>query len=991
MNLKYKVLCIGANKVPGLRKLNYAEKDACTVAKYFETLKEKADVTLLTGKNATRINILDWVKECSTIQEELTVIIFFAGHGSAEKNEKTKSLERCLWIDGNFNVPFDSHQLRTSEVLKLLNNPLHKLIFLIDACYDFDPEQRVSIQTIFKQFKESERMTPLKQYVIISASAVNQFALEDPQVGKGVLTYYFLQIMAGKYTFFLQKRITFFKFLAVLDKKVRNHRFLTDTGRKVTLKMLKENGIMVHWNDTNFELPVLEPIPLIVDPDKNPFQKKLSRWIHFFTRTRLRTKIHLMTAILVIALLLFYLVHISVVRIHFKPLHYTSFHNSLIGSPGISLHDIKSESLGQSYNKKISLYLFKHNWINALLRKLDGKGKLILKGYLLGDRFNGISELLVVGYALGDSEGVFYWNSNDVMKLLNLIRWGYLFLDKKEKQAALKLLAKLGKNGKTTAARIFDFKRETHQELRNLFLEHFYSIDFWEKNVDYFKQDDYLCLIKNKKQVPFSKNARLREKVENFLRTVARTLPGPNIPITDTNKLPEIYEKLSILAFFESPRFQEKTSGLFKTAFDADKVVDLVLICKNFSDRIWLLGQYFKHLQDTEIPLAHRWKLIHDFIKKLPVKEKSKMIRIFINTESQKLLLESFKSMLFRILESFDPNIIRLSDWENWMKKYQISPYHVLKSITQVRYSQVFSFIETHYDYFKGEFSVFTFEDLFKMDNFKTVNLVKKLYPISSPKDKLCFAIFLYSKNYQEYSTHIINFLREAGNNKDKQDILRRFYWWLTKVLITIVEKSGISRDELRYLISDRELFYTFVELNLRFWPGEVKRILLESKIPYNEGKGIPLLRACEKLPYPERKRMLVKICQSDIDETFRLNAESSLIRHCPKEFLKLAYKRKYYNQWAKKGYIVQAYQRFSFEELKRELILNLKYSKKGVNSKVNFICEALTKKEAKGELNIQELQHILKEFNRPVERILLRKLRHYVHKRYFQDGEKDE
>jgi hypothetical protein len=990
MNLKYKVLCIGVNKVPGLRRLNYAEKDAYSVSKYFETLKNKADATLLNGKNATRINILNWVKECSTVQEELTVIIFFAGHGSAEKNEKTKSLERCLWIDGNSNVPFDSHQLKTSEVLKLLNNPLHKLIFLIDACYDFDPRQKVSIRAIFNQFKESERMTLLKQYVIISASAVNTVAFEDPQVGHGVLTYYFLQTMAGKYTFFLRKKIAFFKFLATLDKKVRNHRFLTDTGRKHPRKELMRNGIMVHYSDENFQLPVLEPIPLIPDPQKKPFQHKLSQWTHFFTCTRLRTKILLAVGLLAAVLLLVFLAHISVVRIHFKPLLYTTFHDSLFGSPGVYLQGIESNRIGKDYDKKLSLYLFKHNWINALLRQLDEKGKLILKGYLLGDRINELSELLMVGAAFSDSDGVFYWHPDDVMKLLTLIRWGYMFLDKKEKQAALKLLAKLGKYGKTTAAGVFDFKRETHQELRDLFLEHFYSIDLWEKNVDYFNFYDYLCLIKSKKQAPFSKNVRLREKVEFFLRSVVRSLSDSNISITDTNKLPEIYQKLGILAFFGSAHFQKKASDVFKKAFDANEVLDLVFICKNFRDIVWLLEQYFKHMQGTGIPDNHWWKLIYDFFKKLPVKEKSRMIRFFFNTKFQ-LLPEVFWNGIFRVFEDCDPNIIRLSDWESWMKKYQIPPYYVLDSITQMRYALIFPFIETHYDYFKGEFSVYTFEDLHKMDSHRTLTLVKKLYPISSPRDKLCCAIFLYSKNYKEHSIHIINFLREARNNKDKQNILRRFYWWFTKILIRMVETNGISRDELRFLMSERELFYTFVELNLRLWPGKVKRILLRSKIPYRDDKGIPLLRACEKLPDPERKRMLVKICLSDIDETFRLNAESSLIHHYPKEFLKLAYKQKYYNHWAKKHYLVQAYQRFSFKELKQELILNLKYLKEGINIKIDFICEALTKKEAKGELNIQDLQHILKEFNRPVERILLRKLRHHVHKRYFQDGEKDE
>ncbi|NIM15796.1 MAG: hypothetical protein GTO45_27685, partial [Candidatus Aminicenantes bacterium] len=231
MNNPYNVLCIGVNHVPvrRLSKLDYAEKDAKTVAKYFDTLKDKAHVTLLTGENATRTNVLNWVKQCSNIQGKLTVIIFFAGHGSAEKDENNKKLERCLWINSNLDTGPGSHQLKTSEILNLLNNPLHQLIFLIDACYNFDPKQEVSIQDIFKQFKESERMTGLKQYAIISASAVNQGALEDPQLGHGVLTYYFLQTMAGKYTFFLRRKISFFRFLAVLDKRVRNHRFLTDT------------------------------------------------------------------------------------------------------------------------------------------------------------------------------------------------------------------------------------------------------------------------------------------------------------------------------------------------------------------------------------------------------------------------------------------------------------------------------------------------------------------------------------------------------------------------------------------------------------------------------------------------------------------------------------------------------------------------------------------------------------------------------------------
>ncbi|NIM13981.1 MAG: hypothetical protein GTO45_18200 [Candidatus Aminicenantes bacterium] len=609
---------------------------------------------------------------------------------------------------------------------------------------------------------------------------------------------------------------------------------------------------------------------------------------------------------------------------------------------------------------------------------------------MLGDRFNGISELLMVGFALGDSEGVFYWHPDDVMRLLNLIRWGYLFFDKKEKQAALKLLAKLGKNGKATAGRVFDFKRETHQDLRNVFLEHFYSIDFWEKHVDHFNLYDYLCLIRNKKPAPFLENTLLQGKVERFLRNVSRSLPGSITRITDTNKLPEIYEKVSVLAFLGSPHFQNKASDIFKMSFDPEKVLHLLLICRNFSDRVWLLEQYFKYMQDTAVPLAHWWKLIVDFFEKLSVKERSKIIKIFIDTRLP-LIPEGFKSHLFRILEDSDPTIIGLSDWENWIKKHHISPFYTLLSIIKMKHPQIFQLIENNYDYFKEEFSFYLFEILYKINRRKTLQLVKKLYPLSSPKIRLYCAVFLVNKNYREYSPYILEFLREAGNNKHKQDILKRFYG--VEALIPIVEANKNFKEELRYLLYDRELFYQLVRLNVRLWPEEVKRIILESKIPYSEGEGIPLLRACEKLPDLYRKKMLIKICEADIDETFRLNADSSLVRHYPGEFLKLAYNREYYRHFFKKTLMAQAYQNLSYKVLRHDLVLNLKDPKPGVNvnRRIDFICEALTKKEARGELNIQDLQHILKEFNRPVERMLLRKLRHHVHKRYFQDGEKDE
>jgi len=1007
MNNRYNVLCIGVNHVPvrGLSKLKYAETDACTVAKYFAALKNDAEVTLLNGTEATKTNILNWVRECSTIQEELTIIIFFAGHGSAEEDENEKKLERCLWIDSrdDKDMKAKDHKIKTSEILGLLDNPTHRLIFIIDACYNFDPQQQVSIQDIFKKFKESERMSLLKHFVIISASAVNSFALEDFQLKHGVLAYYFLKTISGRYTFFLRKKIAFFKFLTILDKKVRNHRFLTDTGRKRPLKMLVENGLMVHWHDTNFDLPLLEPILLLEDPHKNPFQKKLSQWSHFFKCTRMRQKIRFMAGIAAVALLILSLAHLVIVRIHFQYrgpqsmlqktltsktfVQSTTFYNFLLGYPSLFLNKMRPERVGQDTEKTFTLYLFKHNWVQAFLRKLDEKGKIILLGNYLGEPIHGVGEKQIVKFVLDNyNKGdIFYWHPRDTKTLLKLLQKEYKNLYYDRKKIALQILAELGEQGKTAAVNVFDFKKETDRELRDLFLKHFYSPGFWERNIDDFNLYDYLCLITYGKQVPFPNNNRLGERIGQFLHTIVQSLPAANANtlITEPNKLSEIYGKLKILRHLGSPHFQKKTADILKIAFDPNYILDLILICENFNERKWLLEHYFTRRQKSDIIWTHWWEFTRDLFKRISVKEKSKIIKYLINTKYQ-LLRKDDRYDLFWNLRDSDPQIIELSDWEKWIKKYPQSRYLALIAIIKMKSPRVFPFIEKHYRYFYGEFSQDIFDLLYKYNNEKTVTLVKKLYGISSPKDKLCCALFLYGKNYRDYSTHIVNFLREAKNRKQNREILSYFYRAVTKALIRMVETNRLPKEELMFLMKDRELFYAFDQLNLRLWPGEVKNILLAANIPHDYRQGIPLLRACEKLPEPYRKKMLVKICRAAMDETFRLNAESSLIRYYPGIFLKMAYKKGYHYQWKKRGRLVDVYLQYSYEELRQELGSGFRF---GYYGTIGFILEALIKKQEKGELTIFQLRHILQEFNRPLQRMLLRNLRYYLHKRHFRES----
>jgi len=989
MSERYEVLGIGVNNVSGKdwSELKYAEKNADVVATYFKALKN-AHVTLLRGNEATKLGIVNWmdkINKCSTDLEELTVVLFFSGRASAEKKDDPKGFQRCLWIAGSKHHNIDSCRLKTEEILKSLDNPNHRLLLVIDACYSID--NRMPLRDIFEEFKESERFTSLKPYMIMSASAVNEYAFEDPVQGHGVLTHYFLQILSGKHTFFLRKKIAFFKFLEILDKRVREHRFVTQTGRKRSLPMQRKNGVMAHFSGRNYKLPVLEPTPFILDFSKNVFLQKISQLAHFFTCTRLRTKILLMSRFLGILLLLLYLVHISVVRIHFAPSQHAALQDTLLSHRSYSLDKLEGEMVGRKYFEEFSLYRFKYNWVDALLRKLDEKGRIVLSGNLLGNRMKGIHQEQLLAFALRNSHDLFYWDPEDVMKLLESIRKEYKNFDINRKRIALELLVELGKSGKTTALAISDFRSETNQGLRNLFLEHFYSPYFLEKNSNYFNMYDYLYLKKNRKQVPPSMETKLKKKTGIYLRSVAESIPDSFVEITDKDKLSEIYQKLEILASFGSHYFRGRASGIFKKAFFPDEVIDLFWDCRNFKDKRWLLELFFKRVQHLNYPDRVWEQLVYKHIPNSTVKEKTAILKTIMNTNLE-LIPKKYWNNLMLSLRHLDPQVVTLTDWENWMFRYHFDFQYIqymLHWIIEKDYETIFPFLENHYEYFKNSFIEYVFDRLYKFNKNKAVNLAKKIFDIGNGQDQLYAAVFLYNKNYPEYSSFLIGFLEKAGaNNIYHQNLLKEFYGSINEAVIRLVGNNRNLRERLKCVLnhSDFFLFYRFFKTNLRFWPEEVIKRLLTPKIPKNYDAGRLLLRMCEQLPDEYRKKMLVKIFKADIDEGFRWKAESALAEHYPQEFMTLVFNSRY--KWGRSTNreVVNAYQTFSYKVLIEELVLNLK---KKSYWKLSFICDALLIKNKKDKrLNIEDIQYILAEFDRPLERIVLRELRYYLHKRQF-------
>ncbi|NIM13980.1 MAG: hypothetical protein GTO45_18195 [Candidatus Aminicenantes bacterium] len=989
MSERYNVLCIGVNKVPGKawKELKYAEKNAAAVAEYFNVLKDIAHVTLLTGKDAAKPNIINWIEKCNASPEELNVILFFSGHASSQKNEDTKIPERCLWVHNGGDTGTDAnrqtHPLKMPEVLKLLNNPLHRLIVIIDASYRIDSS--ISLREIFEEFKESERFISLKPYMIISDCAVNEYAFEDPALRHGVLTHYLLRTLSGKYTFFLQKKVALFKFLEILDKKVRTHRFITQTGRKRSLPMLMEKGVMAHFSSKGFKLPVLEPIPLVLDSSKNVFLQKISQLAHFLTCTRLRTKILLMGRLLGILLLLVYLVHISVVRIHFIPSQHAVLQDTLLGQRSYSLDKLDAQMVGRKYFEEFSLYRFKHNWVDALLRKLDEKGRIVLLGNLLGKRMTGVNEEQLLAFASKNSHDVFYWDPEDVMKLLGTIWKGYRYFDINRKRMTLELLAKLGKNGKTTALGISDFRSETDQGLRNLFLEHFYSNDFLKKNGNYFNMYDYLYLVKSNKQVPPSIEKKLKKETEKYLRAVADSIPGSHIEITDRDKLSEVYQKLEILASFGSHYFREKASGVFEKAFFPDEVIDLSWDCGNFQDKLWVLELFFKRVQHVNHYERVWERLVYRHIPNSTIKEKTGILKTILDTNLE-LIPKKYWNNLMLSIRYVDPRMVTLTDWENWLHKYHFDFQYIrymLHWIIDKDYETVFPFLENHYEYFKNSFIEHIFARLYEFNKSKTVNLAKKIFEIGSEKDRLYAAVFLYNQSYPEYSAFIIEFLEKTPKKIYNQNLLKEFYGSINDAVIQLISNEKNLKKRLKHVLNHSKLFCRFFRTNMQFWPEQTIHRVLTVKIPkvYND-EGEYFLDVCERLPDEYRKKMLVKIFKADIYEDFRYRAESALAKHYPGEFLELVFNGWY--EWRRytRGHVGDAYQEFSYDELRDKLILNLR---KESYWKVGFICEALLIKNKKDQgLNIEDIRYILKEFTGPLERIVLRELRYYLNKRQF-------
>lgn len=200
---------IGIDEYQNIRKLKYAVNDAQALYNHFVNYMSfpKENIILLTNKEAhltkLRSTLGTYLKRKAG--KEDTVFIYFAGHGSTEKDS--------LSPDGDgltkYLLPYDAipddlyaTALPMDEIKKIFNRiNSDRLIFICDACYSGASGGRtISLTGLRSSISDAflDRIVKGKGRVIITASGPNEVSSESDELQHGVFTYFLLKGLKGE-------------------------------------------------------------------------------------------------------------------------------------------------------------------------------------------------------------------------------------------------------------------------------------------------------------------------------------------------------------------------------------------------------------------------------------------------------------------------------------------------------------------------------------------------------------------------------------------------------------------------------------------------------------------------------------------------------------------------------------------------------------------------------------------------------------------------
>lgn len=183
---------IGIDDYEKVRRLTYAVEDAKAVAEMLEQRGFK--VATLYDKQATRRAILRELgdKLLEKVGEHDRVVVFFAGHGETRKLKGGKQLGYLLPVqgqqDGLSETGIDMGAIRNlADAL-----PAKHVLFLMDVCYGGVAGQQFrDLPSVSEAYLK--QITRERGRQLITAGGADQRAMEGPEWGHSVFTYYVLE------------------------------------------------------------------------------------------------------------------------------------------------------------------------------------------------------------------------------------------------------------------------------------------------------------------------------------------------------------------------------------------------------------------------------------------------------------------------------------------------------------------------------------------------------------------------------------------------------------------------------------------------------------------------------------------------------------------------------------------------------------------------------------------------------------------------------
>jgi uncharacterized caspase-like protein len=206
------VIGVGRHESEGIPRLRYAVPDAEAISETLVTSAgfKKEHVLVLTDRTERKPTLrnIKWALGtflARSAKKEDTVLIFFAGHGAPEVDQR--GVER----DGlaKYLVPSDadpddlfSTALPMDDLQAIFGRiESDRVVVFLDACYSGAAGGRTfsSKRTRAGQVDELflERLTRSKGRAIITASRPAEVSIELPELGHGIFTYYLLQGLRG--------------------------------------------------------------------------------------------------------------------------------------------------------------------------------------------------------------------------------------------------------------------------------------------------------------------------------------------------------------------------------------------------------------------------------------------------------------------------------------------------------------------------------------------------------------------------------------------------------------------------------------------------------------------------------------------------------------------------------------------------------------------------------------------------------------------------